>query len=538
MRMLRKRTTLRLRVMAGVAAITLVALAAFDIAAVTVMRGYLVSTTRANLRQVLTVTEPRLSFLLADAVARNQRTGQIIPVMGAYSVVYQTSNGQNVVLQDGSGVSSASWKQITPWPGAARARAGVPITSTKTLPAAATLAVAVPTSGGVLVAGASLDQVNRTVRQVILIVTLGSVAAVLLIGLGAFIVLRRGMRPIESMAEQADRITAGDLADRVDARHPRSEVGRLGTALNGMLDRIESTVAEREADQESMRQFFADASHELRTPLASLRANAELYQQGALPSKGQVDEVMRRITLETHRMSTLVDDMLRLARLGQHPGQPAPAPVDLTAVAEGCVERARIASPGRVWRAVVSDDLTVLGDEELLCRAIDNLLANVRVHTPADVVGTITVAGDDGTVSIEVADDGPGVPFDELPRIFDRFYRGASPVRRPGSGLGLAIVSGIAAAHGGMVRAAAGRPHGLRVTLTLPALTLPALTTRPEPATRRTEPGVADTVRPVSPSLRLYLTGGGSCPCERRSAPCETDVHARGQALGGPRRPG
>jgi two-component system OmpR family sensor kinase len=254
----------------------------------------------------------------------------------------------------------------------------------------------------------------------------------------------------------------------VDGPHRGSEVARLGTALNGMLARIQASVAEREADQELMRQFFADASHELRSPLASLRANAELYQQGAVTERPQVDEVMRRIALETQRMSQLVDDMLRLARLGQHPDR-HDAPVDVTALVAECAERARAAESGRTWRTNVTEDFIVTGDEELLQRALDNLLANVRTHTPSGTTAVITVTGHDGTVSIEVADDGPGVPAGELPRIFDRFYRAESPVRRPGSGLGLAIVSGIAAAHGGMVRAAASHPHGLRVTLTLPA---------------------------------------------------------------------
>ena len=154
---------------------------------------------------------------------------------------------------------------------------------------------------------------------------------VLLIGLGVFVVLRRGLRPIETMARQADRITTGDLTDRVIPHNPRSEVGRLGAALNGMLARIEADVHERETSQQQMRRFFADASHELRTPLASLRANAELYQQGALSSPNEVDEVMDRIALETRRMGRLVDGHARPRPAGQHPVQ-SREPVDLTAV--------------------------------------------------------------------------------------------------------------------------------------------------------------------------------------------------------------
>jgi two-component system OmpR family sensor kinase len=221
-----------------------------------------------------------------------------------------------------------------------------------------------------------------------------------------------------------------------------------------------------------MRRFFADASHELRTPLASLRANAELYQQGALGSPDEVAEVMDRSVLETRRMGRLVDDMLRLARLGQHPAQSA-EPVDLTAVVSGCAERVRVADPARTWQVRIAGGLTTVGDEELLRRAVDNLLMNVLVHTPADTVGTITADDQDGRVTIEVSDDGPGVPPDQLPHIFERFYRAAGPAhragrKRPGSGLGLAIAAEIASAHGGSAQAAPAVPHGLRITLALP----------------------------------------------------------------------
>ncbi len=210
---------------------------------------------------------------------------------------------------------------------------------------------------GTLVAGASLSDVNATVSRFRLIVIIGSAAAGLLIFGGVVLVMRRGLRPIETMAAQADRITAapfsaGCLAHRVDHADARSEVGRLGAALNEMLTRIEADVAEREAGQELMRRFFADASHELRTPLASLRANAELHQQGALRERAQVDEAMRRIALEAQRMSRLVDDMLRLARLDQHPVRQH-EPTDLAELIETCVEDARIADPGRTWRADV-----------------------------------------------------------------------------------------------------------------------------------------------------------------------------------------
>lgn len=478
------RAQLRLKVMAGVVAVTLVALVAFDVVAVAVMRGDLIRQTDADLEGALTLTVPRLPRILAmpppgavvnrwgpmsGSPVRPVSTGgkgSIAAVPGAYDMFFLPSGGTQVTLQVGAGgVGGAAWHlssgtaQVALEPGPhtlAGKQGAIPIR-----------AESVHVKGGVLVAGTSLGQVDSTIEQVELTVTFGSIAIVLLIGVGVFIVLRRGLRPIEAMAAQADRITTGDLTARVSTHSPRSEVGRLGTALNGMLARIEASVHEREASQEQMRRFFADASHELRTPLASLRANAELYQQGALSGQDEVDEVMRRITLETRRMGRLVDDMLRLARLGQHPGQYR-EPVDVTGLITACAERVRIAEPGRTWRVRLAEGLATVGDEELLRRAVDNLLTNVVVHTPPDATGTITASATAGTITLEVSDDGPGVPPDKLPHVFERFYRAGARSSRPGSGLGLAIAAEIATAHGGSARAAPASPHGLTVTLTVP----------------------------------------------------------------------
>jgi two-component system OmpR family sensor kinase len=323
--------------------------------------------------------------------------------------------------------------------------------------------------GGFLYATTSLSDVNSTVDHLELILAIASVAVGLLVAAGIGLVLRRGLRPIERMAGQADKITAGDLTERVRPQDPATEVGRLGAALNGMLTRIEASVSEREASQELTRRFFADASHELRNPLASLRANAELYQQGVLREPHQVDEAMRRIAHEAQRMSALVDDMLRLARLDQQPGRDA-EPVDVTALVTECAERAAVTDPERTWHTDIAPGLTTTGDEELLRRAIDNLLANVRAHTPGRTTAIVSAARCNGSITIAVSDDGPGVPPAQLARIFDRFYRGG-PGRGgpPGSGLGLAIVNAVAATHHGTAQASLSDPHGLRITLTLPA---------------------------------------------------------------------
>ena len=487
------RAQLRLRVMAGVVIVTLLAIVAFDIGAVATMRKYLIAQTDQDLQVALDMTRVQLPRLvpgyppqvaavtkqgrnsIVHVLPRDARTAAWPPkvppplrsLLGEFDIAYILPNGKMFPLEVGA-YGPAGQKLTLPANVAELDAASGPRTVLGQNGRSQIRLNDIQVAGGTLVAGTGLYQVDKTMDRVELIIMVGSIAVVVLIGAGVFLVLRRGLRPIESMAAQADRITAGDLTERVTPHNSRGEVGRLGSALNGMLARIETDVQEREASQERVRRFFGDASHELRTPLASLRANAELYQQGALTSPDQVDEVMRRIAIETRRMGRLVDDMLRLARLGLHPGQ-GREPVDVTAVIQACVERVRIAAPARTWQVRIDEGLVTTGDEELLRRAIDNLLTNVLVHTPADTAAVLTAYGDGEEMTIEVRDDGPGVPPDTLPHIFERFYRAiGARSARPGSGLGLAIAAEIAAAHGGTAEAALVSPHGLRVTLTLP----------------------------------------------------------------------
>jgi two-component system, OmpR family, sensor kinase len=427
-----RRAQLRTRVLAGVLLVTLAALAAFDVAAVTALRSYLIGQTDSELRNVarlyplVSVTVPLPGSQVRAAQGRPRSW---VPAPGESPVRQQVIAGPhfqvNVPLFQPFSVTLLPGPRAEPGRGFVSGNPGlvpsVPFTLhvADATPTSVTVTsargndqlrlLAVPEPGGrTLVVTTSLSKVNKTVDQLELILAIGSAIAGLLAAGGVAWIMRRGLRPMETMAGQADEITAGDLTDRVTAHDPRTEVGRLSAAINGMLARIEDFIAEREASQEATRQFFADASHELRTPLASLRANAELYQQGALPERRQVDEAMRRITLESQRMSGLVDDMLRLARLDQQPGH-GHEPVDVTALVAECAQRARTTDPGRTWHTHVAGGLETAGDEELLRRAIDNLLANVHAHTPGDAVATITADRQNGSVSIEVSDDGPGV---------------------------------------------------------------------------------------------------------------------------------
>jgi two-component system OmpR family sensor kinase len=450
--------------LAGVLAVTVATIAVVDVAAVTELRHYLLSRTDSTLQTVLDLTEPHLAHLVRQS--RRNRPSPILQAgLGAYDYDYLAfvpDQGPTVVLDASPGAAPALPDNL-----AALAADGQARTVGERHGSAQLRLRAARTTGGTLVVSAGLDEVNRTVGHLVVVLAVGSALAVAVIAAGTILIVRRGLHPLETMATQADRINAGDLTDRVSAPDAVSEVGRLGTALNGMLDRIETSVNEREAGQESMRRFFADASHELRTPLASLRANAELHQQGALPERAQVDEAMRRIGLEATRMTRLVDDMLRLARLDQHPDHDQ-APVDVSALVADGVARTSAADPGREWRTQIDAGMVVVGDEELLRRAVDNLLANVRVHTPEGTTATVTVTRRGANIAIDVSDGGPGVPTDRLADIFERFTRVGAQPTRPGSGLGLAIVAETAAVHGGTVTAAGNRPHGLCISVVLP----------------------------------------------------------------------
>jgi two-component system, OmpR family, sensor kinase len=469
-----RRTQLRTRVLAGVLAVTLAALASFGYAAVTALHQYLLANTDASLKTVLaryesvtdqvTQKSDQGSSKYGSGSGSGPRPGASIPAfLDQYCVQFETSQGQLQELMGGDAELVPLLPSDLTTLAARHGTQTVMSSSGNTQ----LLLMAASGPGGTLIVTTSLESVSSIMSRLTVIVIVGTLAAGLVVFAGAGLVIRRGLRPVQAMAATADKITAGDLTIRVNAGEPETEVGHLADALNGMLARIQTAVDEREASEQAVRQFFADTSHELRSPLASLRANAELYQQGALSRRAQVDEAMRRITSEARRMGTLVDDMLRLARIDQHPSQER-KPVDLTALITECADRARIASPDRTWHICIAPGLATTGEEEMLHRAIDNLLANIITHTLPGTTATILGTASEGTITIKVSDDGPGVDAGQLPRIFDRFYRAPAQMSTPGSGLGLAIVAAIATAHHGTVEAALNSPRGLRVTLTLP----------------------------------------------------------------------
>jgi two-component system OmpR family sensor kinase len=279
------------------------------------------------------------------------------------------------------------------------------------------------------------------------------------------------------MGRTADAIAGGDLSHRVDPADERSEIGRLGLALNRMLHRLEGAFKEREASEGRLRQFLADASHELRTPLVSIRGYSELYRLGATSDKEEVDRSMARIEQEAARMGVLVEDMLTLARLDEtHDNQFAP--VDLSAIAADAVRDAEVAAPGRKITLTADGAETVTGDSHQLQQVIANLLRNAIVHTPDDTPIDVTVARSGDDVRLDVRDHGPGLPDDAGDHIFERFWRSEAGRERgkAGSGLGLSIVAGIVEAHGGRVHAKNASDGGAIFSVWLP---LPGLSQLP-----------------------------------------------------------
>ncbi len=335
------------------------------------------------------------------------------------------------------------------------------------------LMVRVDGQGALGVLGLSLDDVDSAVRRLVTVLGIAVATVLGVLALVTWWVIRLGVRPVRRMTETAGAIAAGDLSQRVPESDPGTEAGELGVALNQMLGRIEEAFEQRAASEARLRQFVGDASHELRTPVTTIRGYAELYRTGALDDPAELDEAMRRTEQEAMRMGTLVDDLLRLARLDQ--GRPLErSPIDLCALAADAVRDARARAPGRVLRLHADEPVVVEGDEDALRQVLGNVVANALVHAPAAPVD-VRVHATDGHAVVEVADTGPGMAPSDAARAFERFYRAdAARTRvRGGSGLGLAIVDATVRAHGGTASLRSDLGVGTTVRLELPTAAAP-----------------------------------------------------------------
>ncbi len=294
-----------------------------------------------------------------------------------------------------------------------------------------------------------------------------SVALVLLASLAAFFIVRRSLRPLEDMTAAAGAIASGELSRRVPADDEASEVGRLGRALNGMLSQIQAAFDKQRASEGRLRQFVADASHELRTPLTSIRGYTELLRKGAFDDEEGRIRALERVESEATRMGVLVDDLLLLARLDQ--GRPlVRAPVSLATVAAEAVEDARAVAPERPLAFSATGEVVVMGDEQRLRQAVDNLVRNALVHTEAHTAVSVEVTTGPDVGRVVVADEGPGMAPQDAARAFDRFFR-ADPSRTgTGTGLGLSIVQAVAQALGGRATVVSAKGRGSTFVLEVP----------------------------------------------------------------------
>jgi two-component system, OmpR family, sensor kinase len=294
-----------------------------------------------------------------------------------------------------------------------------------------------------------LDEVNDAVRRLVLALALAAALVLLAMALTMWWVFRLGLRPVARMTEAATEIAAGRRDRRVEDTDPSTEVGRLGRALNTMLD-------ERDRNEDKLRQFVADASHELRTPLTSIRGGLDLALEDALPADRR-HEVLRRVRGESRRMHDLVEELMLLASLDS--GRPLRSePVDLVAVVRDAADDARALQPDRpvsvtpdVVEGQTPPSVVVHGDEMRLRQVVAGLVHNALHHTPVDAALSISVQRDAAGVVLAVADRGPGLSPEHAVTVFDRFTRGDGARSRHagGAGLGLSIARSVVEAHGG-----------------------------------------------------------------------------------------
>ncbi|UED87475.1 sensor histidine kinase [Streptomyces profundus] len=343
--------------------------------------------------------------------------------------------------------------------------------------------------GGVRVVAQSLDDVDDTLSRLVIIETAVGLTLLLALGAGAVATVRLQLRPLREIERTAQAIAGGDLDRRVPAQDPATETGRLGAALNTMLGELAQALRERDRSAETTRRFVADASHELRTPLSSIVGFAELYRQGrrrgVVAEDPRTERWMSRIEEESQRMGTMVNNLLILSRFDETPHL-QPSDVELGEIAARVTRAARERAPGAVLELQVCEPVFLVADSERVRQVLENLVGNALTHTPAGTPvrvevlraghppppGPVTVGqlppGVREVGVITVRDSGPGIPRDELPRLFDRFYRASTPQGRSGAGLGLAISAAFVAAHDGRLSVDSAPGRGAVFTVVLP----------------------------------------------------------------------
>ena len=481
--------SLRSRLLLAIMLVAALGIGASDFAANTELKSFLVNQVDTQLKGVAMGSINRLARAGIDPNSEEQNNTEdpnspfrvVRPLRGvptATAVTLLDAQG-NVVGQLGGDITSTT--PPTTFAGMTinqvNATKGKPFTvaATKNNPATRAIALALPTGVGSFIVSVSLDSVNRTLQELGWLFLFISLIVLLLIGLISRYVIQISLKPLRDVEGTAAAIAAGDLSARLPASKPHTEVGRLSHSLNTMLGRIEDSFNAKANSETKLRRFVADASHELRTPLTAIRGFAELHRQGAVEGEEKTKELIGRIEKESIRMGSLVEDLLFLARSDE--ARPlVKEPVDINNLIEESVASARAAGPSHpitINMGGESDEVFVLGDNKRIHQAVANLLANARTHTPAGTSIVVSAHVGDNETTISVADSGPGLPVEDQPRIFERFFR-SDPSRArsagEGSGLGLSIVDAIMKAHGGSVSVASEPGNGATFTLHFPIL--------------------------------------------------------------------
>jgi len=460
-----RRLTLRRRLVFGIVALLALVTVLIGVFSVFALQGFLVGRLDAQLTAATGRSQEAFEGRPNDDFGGRPPAGEVLalPGQGAGTLAGLVASNQltTAAVLDQSGVPiSLDATQLaslgTVQPGAAP----VTVDLGGTLGQYRVIMQKTSASGVSLLIGLPLSEVQAIVLRLTLLIAVIGILGVAAAAIAGAVVVRLALRPLERVASTATRVAElpldrGEvaLAERVPAQDadPGTEVGQVGAALNTLLEHVASALTARQASENKVRTFVADASHELRTPLASIRGYAELTRRGRHELPDDVVHAIGRVESESVRMTALVEDLLLLARLDEGAAIEG-ATVDLTRLVIDALSDARAAGPDHVWQLELPEEaVQVHGDQPRLHQVVANLLANARTHTPAGTVVTAALIRGDGWVTIEVRDTGPGIDPALTPTIFERFVRGdGSRSRAAGStGLGLAIVTAVVEAHGG-----------------------------------------------------------------------------------------
>jgi two-component system OmpR family sensor kinase len=480
--------SLRIRLLLAVGAVALIALLAADVATYSALRSFLFT----QIDQSLVVRQPPPNangaggtpgtFPLNPSGTSHEFSPRS-PILGGFREV-RTSSGVVIkssityAQENGRSYSPRLPNQITGFTVQPDGIRAVYFTTQAVQSGGPSFRVRASqlSDGNVIIVGAPLDATNNTLNRLLVIELIVTGAALLAAVLLGWWLVRVGLRPLEEVERTAESIAEGELDNRVPGENTKTEVGRMARTINIMLTRIQRAFAERDATEAELRtsegrlrQFVADASHELRTPVSAVSAYAEMYQLGMARSGPELDRAMSGISLESARMGHLVEDLLTLARLDE--GLPLEQkPVELVKLSADAVHTAAAVGPDWPVRLEAARPVEVTGDPLRLRQVLDNLLSNVRAHTPIGTTTVVRVSQTEDEAVVEVTDSGPGLDDEQRSRVFERFYR-ADPSRsrlKGGAGLGLSIVNAIVTAHGGTVRAVSLPGQGASFSVHLP----------------------------------------------------------------------